>query len=372
MNRIALFFALLAAVPSSGQATPERITGPGPISLELSTPEHEADISNQIKWGYIAWHWSGGYFVQAQVHASPRQPAVTIFDRDGIFVRDVVFWLDGADDVDLSDVASRGDGELVVSGSAIFPRPAEGTFYSDYFGNLRFFLAEIGPEGQIAKQLSMGLYSAANICADEDGTIWTWGTEHPTKERQGSSERAWSSIFPTLRHYSFANGLLFDSGMQLETRNLKPNSQGSSTGGSEMVCGKDFVGVYDGHYRRWVEYDRETRSVTARPAPMIAAAKPTYREKVTGMAATGDGEVYASIQRYSSLPNNPDVGHSIYKLDRSNPSAIRWIQVKGKTGNLFGSDGNTLVYTEAGLPPVHVAWSDVIAAPPKAEIAAKP
>jgi len=372
MNRIALFFALLAALPSSGQAIPERVPAPGPISLELSTPEHEANISNQIKWGYIAWHWSGGYFVPVQLHASARQPAVTIFDRDGIFVRDVVFWLDGADDVDLSDVASRGDGELVVSGSAIFPEPHQDTFHSDDFGNLRFFLAEIGGEGQIAKQLSMGLYSASNICADEDGTIWTWGTEHPIKERPGARERPWSSIFPTLRHYSFANGLLFDSGMQIETGNLKPNSQGSSAGGSEMVCGKDFVGVYDGHYRRWVEYDRETRSVTARPAPMIAAAKPTYREKVAGMAVTGDGEVYASIQRYSSLPNNPDAGHSIYKLDRSNPHATRWIQVKGETGSLFGSDGTTLVYTETGLPPLHVAWSNVIAAPPKAEIAAKP
>jgi hypothetical protein len=161
-----------------------------PPSWKLSEPLHQASVPGLLHtWNRI---WDKSYLVSWGSHgswdASPSEPAVVLYDRDGHVAREGIVWFKDAYRVSVSDVAVNKAGDLVVSGGT-----------ENGAGVIANYIAAVGKDGHLGQVIRTTPFMPIYICAAEDGTVWSFGIDRDDEGR-GKEESL------RLRQFSFGKG----------------------------------------------------------------------------------------------------------------------------------------------------------------------
>ena len=182
-----LVLILLVSFPS-----PSLCQSTKPPSGNLSAPHRQANIPGLLHtWNRI---WDKGYLVSwgsiGSHEASPTQPSVALYDRDGHVVREGIVWFKDANSVSITDAAVNRAGNLVVSGGI-----------ENQAGAIANFIASIGTDGRLSQVIRTTPFVPIYVCAAEDGTVWSYGMDRD-EEGKGIEKSL------RLRQYSFEKGQL--------------------------------------------------------------------------------------------------------------------------------------------------------------------
>jgi hypothetical protein len=199
------------------------------------------------------------------------------------------------------------------SGGAI----ASGTFSAD--DETSNFVAETSVSGGVVSVIRTQDYLTTRMCQASDGTVWTLGRD-ATKESEHDGE------YPLVRQYSFEKGLLhgYLSRGLVDFREEGASGGGEGLSGTFLVCGKDRVVGFLNETTEYFEIDPLKESVTRWKMPKV----PPPEGRVTGLAITDSGRVYASLFQ---VPDDTDVKtHGLFEL-RAEPGAAtgKWALVEG-------------------------------------------
>jgi hypothetical protein len=199
------------------------------------------------------------------------------------------------------------DGGAIVSGyAAIDP-------------GITYFLAKTSVSGGLVSLLQTETFVAARICVASDDTIWTLG-------RDVQKESAHDGDYPLVRQYNFENGLLHSylSRALVDFRHSGALGGGEGPNGTFLVCGKERISLYLNETNEYIEIDPSTQSFKRWEMDMT----PLAGARVTGLAVTGKGRVYASL--FEVQAETETKTHGLFEL-RAEPgrSVGKWIVVSG-------------------------------------------
>lgn len=108
---LSLALAGLVALPLAGQQVQ---TAP----VQLSEPHRQASFGEAFvadRWPFK--YWDKDYLIAYHPVASPRAPAVVLYDATGKLVREVTLWFDNAVAVSVANVAVSKSGTVLVAGA---------------------------------------------------------------------------------------------------------------------------------------------------------------------------------------------------------------------------------------------------------------
>jgi hypothetical protein len=301
-------------------------------SGSISEPQHRASIPGLLR----TWHrvWDKGYLVSwgsiGSYDASPTEPSVVLYDRDGHIAREAIVWFKDADTVGINDVTINRAGNLAVAGGT-----------KNQAGAIANFIASIGSDGRIGKVVRTTPFLPIYVCGADDGTVWSYGIDRD-EEGRGVEKSL------RLRQYSFDKGQLR---ALLDISTLKPGGwkliRGRYPGEISLRCTSQKVGLYNGGSGEWIEFDiaaSRLRVTKVNPLP------PPKTMRITGFALTEAGDVFASLHERSSSPARS----GLFRLGFDSAGLGSWIPVKNTLGpylhggpieRLLGTDGTDLIYT---------------------------
>jgi hypothetical protein len=207
------------------------------------------------------------------------------------------------------------------------------------------------------------MFVAARICKASDGTIWTLG-------RDVRKESAHDGNYPLVRQYNFESGLLHSylSRSLVDFRHSGAIGGGEGPNGTFLVCGKDRISLYLNETNEYIEIDPSTESLKRWEMDMA----PLAEARVTGLAVTDKGRVYASL--FEVQQETETKTHGLFEL-RTEPgtSVGKWIVVdgtlnthregdavpKGTFFRLWGADRDDLVIRRQENDP-DMSWVRVV------------
>jgi len=319
-----------------------------PGAGHLSEPYRIASFPASV-WFDTRWPtWAQGYFARLSEGDFPSDLAV--YDRSGKQVSQAHISIPGATELCLVAAAPTSGGGAIASGHvAIDDRTTN-------------FLAETSVSGGVISVLHTQTFLATRMCTANDNTVWTLG-------RDGQKESAHEGDYPLVRQYSFEKGLLHSylSRSLVDFRHQGAMGGGEGPNGTFLVCGKDRVSLYLNETNEYFEIDPSTESLKRWKIAMA----PLAGGRVTGLAVTDKGRVYASL--FEVQEESDTKTHGLFEL-RAEPSASvgKWILVngtlnsqprvedapKGSFYRLWGADNEDLVIRR--LFDADMSWVRVI------------
>ena len=292
--------------------------------------------------------WAYGYLAQLSEEGFPLDLAV--YDRSGKQVSQAHISIPGATRMWLVAAAPTSGGGAIVSGhAAIDPE-------------ITYFLAETSTSGGVVSTLRTETFLATRMCKASDGTVWTLG-------RDSEKESEHEGDYALVRQYSFEKGLLHSylSRSLVDFHHQGAMGGGEGPNGTFLVCGKDRISLYLNETNEYFEIDPARESVERWEMAMA----PLAGARVTGLAVTDKGRVYASL--FEVQEESETKTHGLFEL-RAEPSASvgRWIVVngtlnsqpqaedapKGSFFRLWGADNEDLVIRRLG--EADMSWVRVI------------
>jgi len=359
-----LLFAMAGmAVPLSSQKTPLTFASPNhrtthdlspqlsnsePGAGHLSEPYRIASFPASV-WFDARWPtWAPGYFARLSGGDFPSN--LEVYDRSGKQVSQAHISIPGATELRLVAVAPTSVGGAIASGQvAIDDRTT-------------YFLAETSASGGVVSALHTETFLATRMCIASDDTVWTLGRDSEKEsEREGD--------YALVRQYSFEKGLLHSylsrSLVDFRHKGVMGGSEGPN--GTFLVCGKGRVSLYLNETNEYFEIDPSRESLKRWKIAMT----PLAGGRVTGLAVTDKGRVYASL--FELQEEGDTKTHGLFEL-RAEPSAStgKWILVngtlnsqprvedapKGSFFRLWGADNEDLVIRR--LFDADMSWVRVI------------
>jgi hypothetical protein len=301
-------------------------------SGNLSKPLHQASIPGLLHTWYRLW--DKDYLISwgslGSWDASPSEPAVVLYDRDGHIAREAVVWFKDASRVSVSSVAISRSGNLVVAGGT-----------TNGAGAIANYIASVGKDGHLGRVIRTTPFMPIYICAAEDGTVWSYGIDRDEMGR-GIEDSL------RLRQFSFESGGV-RAMLDISTLNSAGWTlpHGRYPGEISLRCNSQKVGLYNGASNEWLEFDFSANKLRVARVNPLPSPK-TMR--ITGFAMTEAGDVFVSLHDTSSA--TPRSG--LFRLEFDSAGLGSWIPVANTIGpylrggpmeRLLGADGNDLVYT---------------------------
>jgi hypothetical protein len=314
----------------------------------LSEPSRIASFPASV-WFDARWPtWAHGYFARLSEGDFPA--GLAVYDRSGKQVSQAYISIPGGTQLWLVGAVPTSDGGAIASGQVAID---DGTTY---------FLAETSTSGGVVSTLRTETFLATRMCKASDGTVWTLGRD-PKKESEHERD------YPLVRQYSFEKGLLHSylSRSLVDFRHQGAMGGGEGIVGTFLVCGKDRISLYLNETNEYFEIDPSGGSLKRWEMAMA----PLAGARVTGLALTDKGRVYASL--FELQEEGDTKTHGLFEL-RADPSASvgKWIVVsgtlnsqrpvedapKGSFFRLWGADNEDLVIRR--LFDADMSWVRVI------------
>lgn len=256
------------------------------------------------------------------------------------------FWLNGASTMWLNDATVTPSQHVLIAGS--FLRGGNDTTNN--------FITELDNRGQILTTVDLGAYQPGEICAGNDGSIWTVG--HDWKAEAAKTP------YDLLRNYSSGGQLLRSylrrSDLRVDKLDLSMRYEGRTPGRIILQCGEMSVGAYIGPAMTWTEV--KLNDGTAQTWRMIP---PALNVRVSGVALSGLHQVFASfITILGADKSTYQKGLYMLNINEGRPTAD-WQPVVGTVSplatkyafqKLVGSDGTSLVYLGQSATPDGDGW----------------
>jgi len=333
MGRLKLVAALVLACavglpgPSSpAQQRADRTT--------LSEPHFQAHFSALAGPPPGFWRWENGYLISygldGTLDSSPNKPVVVLYDRNGQIAREAIVWFKDAVSTSVDDATVSRSGDLFVSGGT-----------TSAAGAIANFIAQIDRTGHVSRVVRTTPFLPVNICAAEDGTVWSYGFD---RDERGKSVRTGA----LLRQYSLETGQLR---AMLDVSTLNSSgwtlTDGRYPGEISLRCTPHEVGLFNGASSEWVGFDIAKNKLKVSKVEPLPSTKEV---RITGFALTESGDVFVSLHDRSSKP--PRSG--LFRLSFEGSDVGRWVPVKNTlgpylhgapVGQLLGTDGSELIYT---------------------------
>jgi hypothetical protein len=234
----------------------------------------------------------------------------------------------------LLDAIATAEGGVIASGTAV----------TDEGGSFRF-LGKTDSSGVLISHLEIPKF-IGRVCEASDGTIWTYGYA-ATKESENDHN------YSLVEQYSFEKGLLNSYlSRQLVAVRRFAIAAGGGPNGTFLVCSKDRISLYMNQTNEYVEIEPSTQKLQRWKMDMA----PLERARVTGLAATGDGRVYASLYEVDDTTQTKT--HGLFELRAEHGKAgASWVPVAGTLNaqhegevvpkdafyRLWGAEGNDLI-----------------------------
>jgi len=202
----------------------------------------------------------------------------------------MTFWITGASEIRVEDVAVGPTGQVYVAGSMMQPASL----------SLTNFVAAVDSSGSPTKVTDLGSYRPKRLCVANDGTFWTFGFGLGLSSAEGRGDRL-------LRQYSQGGSVLnaflpsekFPALAHLDFRHAS----------AALACGDESVGLYLSKPARWVEVP------FANPVANKWRIQPAPLGVLVGVALLGAHHVYASFAaRTVGSDGLPETTGKLYKL----------------------------------------------------------
>jgi hypothetical protein len=314
----------------------------------LSEPYRIASFPASVGFDAHWPTWAYGYLAQLSEEGFPLDLAV--YDRSGKQVSQAHISIPGATQMWLVAAAPTSGGGAIVSGhAAIDPE-------------ITYFLAETSTSGGVVSTLRTETFLATRMCKASDGTVWTLG-------RDSEKESEHEGDYALVRQYSFEKGLLHSylSRSLVDFRHQGVTGGGEGINGTFLVCGKDRISLYLNETNEYFEIDPSRESLKRWEMSMA----PLAGARVTGLAVTDKGRVYASL--FEVQEDSDTKTHGLFELlAEPNASVGKWIVVngtlnsqprvedapKGSFFRLWGADNEDLVIRRLG--EADMSWVRVI------------
>jgi hypothetical protein len=260
---------------------------------------------------------------------------VEVYDKNGKLVSQTYVSIPGATQLWLIGAIPTGKGGAIASGQ--FTTDEE---TSD-------FLAETSTSGGVVSTVPTQTYLAARMCQTADGSVWTLGRDS-AKESENQLD------YDIVRQYSFEKGLLqgYIPRSSVNFQSKGASGAGEGEAGAFLVCGKDRISAFLNETKEYFEIDPSKETLKR----WKVAMSPLDGGRVTGLAVTDAGRVYASL---FEIKDDVDTKtHGLFELQvDTKASAGRWNPVtgtlntqprledapKGSFFRLWGADGDALV-----------------------------
>jgi len=155
----------------------------------LSDPHRELWAPEVFRTSGRQPSWTHGYLAQFTGGATPGNPNVYVYDRQGKVASQARFWFPGVQRVMLLDAIATAEGGVIASGTAVTD---EGGSFS--------FLGKTDSSGVLISYLEMQKFMG-RVCEASDGTIWTYGYEV-------AKESADDHNYFLVEQYNFEKGVL--------------------------------------------------------------------------------------------------------------------------------------------------------------------
>lgn len=249
---------------------------------------------------------------------------MTLFAPDGRLLSTVRPAGRGNGNVRVLSVAVDTDGTLAIGW---WDEPNMGIEYRDLSGNL-------------IRSIDTGQYYPEHLAFGQDHSLWSFGWE-----QQAARPHAHAQGYMTVRKYS-ADGQ--QAGAYLPRSLFPPGLEPSEAGGAwqsrritvtAQRVGVDAASGNTGNQREWVELDLNGNLIGRwRLDPQS--------EVFPGVALTSDGQAY--VQRHAARGSG-----QVFRLDRESST---WQAVTAPAGQLYGADGDQLVFAESSHTQMHTLW----------------
>jgi hypothetical protein len=328
-----LALAVLSHLSLTAQAPAPNIQE---VQKHLAEPHYQAGFPALFQGGFkywdkgqlITWGWN------MTLEVTQNKPAVVLYDSSG-HAREAYVWLQGAKSVNVDGAAVTKSGKLIVTGGT---ESLKGVGIGD-LSAITFYLAEIGENGHVKREIRTSPYMPVHICAAEDGTVWTFGIDRDENGNGVDSS-------PMVRQFSFDKGQLKAF---LFTKDLDPGwffLDGRYPGEVTLRCNTKGLVIYNGQSSELVRVDLFDDAVTV---TKVAPLPPISQLRITGFALTESGDIFASFHERKNPPMS-----GLFKLSFNGDGGASWTPVAGTLGpyrrgspieRLMGAEGDDLVHT---------------------------
>jgi hypothetical protein len=299
----------------------------------LTEPFRVASFPESV-WVDARWPtWGHGYFARLTLGDFPA--GLEVYDKNGKLVSQTYVSIPGATQLWLIGAAPTGNGGAIASGQ----------FTTDE--ETSYFLAETSTSGGVVSTVHTETYLTARMCRAADGTIWTLG-------RDSVKESEHQLDYEIVRQYNFEKGLMHSyvprSSVNFQSEGATGTGEGEN--GAFLVCGRDRISVFLNETNEYFEID-PSKEILKR---WKIAMSPLDGGRVTGLAVTDAGRVYASL---FEIKDDVDTKtHGLFELQVDTKASVgRWTLVsgtlnsqsrledapKGSFFRLWGADGDALV-----------------------------
>jgi hypothetical protein len=296
--RIALVYSALIALPGWAQPIREAFS---PALIEHRMP----------------CFYNGYLFSVAPQHV------VTLFAPDGQLVLTLPIQGRGNSNVGVKSLAVDEDGTLAVGWS---DAPNAGIDIRDSFGNL-------------IRTIDTGRYIPAHLSFASDHSLWSLGAQQDATKPNFPDRQDYAIV----RKYSPEGK---EVGAYLPRSSFPPGLEPGMVGWQtrQITITNDRVGleVYSGKFggqKEWVELD-----LTGRP---LGRWRLDTADQFPGVALTADNQAY--VHRWDRESKSTRT----FRLDRV---ASAWIEVSAPQGELYGADGDNLVFAKWHGVTMDMMW----------------
>ncbi len=285
----------------------------GCLCLQASSFSIDREVKIQYDLSTVlAGEWSGGALTVFTSNQTPA-PVILSFDGNGHQLLPVILTIPEGETIDIHDTARGLDGTLAACGNAY-----------DHTGRGSGFLAIFNPTGDKANIVRLYPYSPSRITIAADGAIWTAGLEL-TNARDSTPPAS-----GVVRHFDRTGKLIgsliprsaFPSHFMVEYGVLRsaPGRVGWYTGPPHGPGSRYYEILDGGTVREYLAIDIQEH------------------EFVTGLALTGDGRTYVTIQDGAAKQRLLSTGGPSQGWTVESPGPL------GRFSPLYGADGNRLVF----------------------------
>jgi hypothetical protein len=237
----------------------------------ISEPSRVASLPASVWFDARVPSYAKGYFARLSEGDFPAE--LLVYDRNGKLASDARVSIPGGTELWLVGATPTKEGGAIASGEV---RIDDKTTY---------FLAQTSVSGGVVSMVRTETFVATRMCQANDGTVWTLGRD---PEKEGNHETEYALV----RQYSFEKGLLHSylSRSLVDFRVEGVMGGGEGPAGTFLACGEDRVSGFLNETNEYFEIDPSKESLKR----WRMAKAPFAQARVTGLAVTDKGRVYAS------------------------------------------------------------------------------
>ncbi len=281
--------------------------------------------------------WENGYLLFKGLpftKAGTNTANVAILDSQGRSLPMTRFWLTGASEVTVMDVAASNNGKIAVSAHAT---------RSD--GTVAYVISILDVQGKMDRVIQTNPVAASHLRFGPDGSLWVFGIDRNSVEKKRSP-------IDTVYHFS-SEGTLISSTLPTDHPDsggmIRPYRHGGKFGRYDIGCSSLFTWVYAADSNEWVEISSGNKQNVVRFSPVRAYDD----QQVDGIVVSPSGLVIAELSGAVS---------GLYQLDKNSgrwESLIEWSRKDGNQpfGKLYGIDGEYLVFSSSSLDSAYSWYS---------------